>query len=521
MENQAKKIITATLIVNPVSGVGNPLERRKLLKSLAKDLGWVGNYIETIKEISANQIAKTEIARGITHIIACGGDGTIMEVLEALLDKKVVLGIVPLGTGNILARNLSIPLDTNEALKIAFFGNPRLIDAGKANDNYFSIIAGIGLDAEIMRSTGREVKDRWGLFAYVVAAIKNLLNKHGTYEIKLDNKKPFTVKAKTIMASNMGKLMGGVEIIPSTHPQSGSLQLCIIKARSLNSWMNLTISALSGKIEKSNYYAVYEAKKIEIDVLSGKKLYECDGDHFPPTQHLSIQIYPKAVSVMVKQDVITSEEEKGKGVLLFDFDGTLADSLDMIATIYNSLAKKHNYPSISAKKIEELRGLSMKDIITQLPISKIKLPFLYAEGRGEFKKNLEFLKPFPGLSSVLSDLSKKYTMGIVTSNDSTNVKKFLLFHKLDYFDFIYSDKSLFGKGKIIRKVLKKYDFSKNDVIYVGDEIRDIDAAREAGIRMASVSWGFNSKVILKSNKPDFLVDSPSQLASTAFFKKVE
>jgi len=516
MDKKAKKIINATIIVNPVSGVGDPVERRKLIKSLAKELGWVGNYIETTKEISANEIAKEEIGHGVKQIIACGGDGTIMEVLEALINKKVTLGIIPLGTANILARNLLLPLDTKEAMKVAFFGNPKLIDAGKANNHYFSIIAGIGLDAEIMRGAGREVKDKWGIFAYVIAAIKNLLNKRGRYEIKLDNKKPFTVKAKTILASNMGRLMGGVEIVPSTDPQSGSLQLGVIKARSFSSWANLILSAITGKIDNSAYYDVYEAKNIEIDVLSGKKLYQCDGEDFPPTNHISIQIYPKAVAVMVKADVITTVEQKGKGVLVFDFDGTLADSLDMITKIYNVLAKKHKYPSISPQKIEVLRGLSMVAIIAQLPISKIKLPFLYAEGKGEFKKNLENLKPFPGLSTVLSELSKKYTLGIVTSNDSANVKKFLLNHKMDYFDFIYSDKSLFGKGKILRRVLKKYNFSKKNVVYIGDEIRDIDAAREANLKIASVTWGFNSKDALSSNKPDFIVESPEQLGLTDF-----
>ncbi len=518
MTNKSKKkLIKATLIVNPVSGKGDTTNRRKIITELATNLGWYGDYVETTRYLSAFQVAKKEASKGTKHIIVCGGDGTIREVLQAVTNKKIAVGIVPLGTGNLLAKNLSLPLDVEEALKVALVGNHKPIDVGVANGEYFSIIAGIGLDAEIMHSAKRELKDRFGLLAYVMVALRKLNNRSGKYEITLDKKKPFVVKAKTIMASNMGKLTSGIEVVPSTDPQSGSLQLGVIKAQSLSSWINIVIHALLGTADNSPHYDVYEAKNIEITSLSGAKRYECDGDHFPKTDHLNITLYPKAVIVMVKADELGTNKDKGKSVMIFDFDGTLANSIEMFMTVYNILAKRHNFPLVTEKKRSELQGMSAKDVIAQLPISKWRLPFIFREGKKEFEKNFEFIKPFDELEKVLPQLSQRYTLGIVTSNDPANVKKFLIKHKLDYFDFVYSDGSLFGKGKVIKDLLHKYNYSPEDVMYVGDEVRDIDAAKSAGIKIVSVSWGFNSKQILIEHNPDYLIDSPSQLSSRDFF----
>jgi len=301
MENESnKKAIKATLIVNPVSGTGDPEKRRKLLKDITKKLNWSGNYIETTKKKSAFHIAKTEIEKGIKHIVICGGDGTIMEALSAIVNKKITLGIVPLGTGNLLARNLNLPLNTKEAMYIAFYGNLLEIDIGRANRTYFSLIAGMGIDADIMKETNSELKDKLDLFAYVALTLKNLQKSSGIYKITLDHKKPFIVKAKTILASNMGKLMGGIELVPFADPQNGSLQLGIIKARSIRSWINISAHALIGRIDNSPHYEVYNARKIKIRSLNGPRIYECDGNHFPKTELLSIDIYPKSISVMVK-----------------------------------------------------------------------------------------------------------------------------------------------------------------------------------------------------------------------------
>lgn len=511
------KSISATLIVNPVSGKGDPIDRRKSLQKVAKSLGWIGTYRETTKDLNATTIAKEEVKKGAKHIIACGGDGTIMEVLDAVINKNITLGIIPLGTANILARNLNLPLEMDDAMKVALLGNNFQMDVGRANGTYFTLVAGIGLDAEVMRVADRKLKNRWGFFAYILSVIKNITNRSGKYEVTLDNKKPFTIRAKTIMASNMGRLMGGLEVVPLTDPQSGTLRLGIVKSKNLAMWIDLFSNALRGKVHKSPHYDVHQAQKITIRVLSGKKYYECDGEHFPPTDVLKISILPKALTVMVNPDVIDDADSAKKNVLLFDFDGTLADTLYLMMDVYNVLAKKHNYTQITQKDLEKMKGLSARQVIAQLPVAKIKIPFLFAEGKKEFESRFELTKPFPEMNKAITLLSKKYTLGIVTSNDPANVKKFLINQNIDYFEFIYSDGSLFGKGKILKKAIKEYEFDTKNIIYIGDEVRDIEAAREAGIRVASVTWGFNSKKVLTQNSPDLIIDSPMELTSRKLF----
>jgi phosphoglycolate phosphatase len=520
MKTPRKKILTqATIIVNPVSGKGDSKLKRELIKEFAKKHKWTGKYIETSKTVTAKQIAQNEVKEGTKHIIVCGGDGTVMEVLEVLLHTDVALGIIPLGTGNLLAKNLSLPLDIEEATNVAFFGNHRQIDVGKVNEIYFSIITGMGLDAKIMGETKREMKDKWGVFAYVVTTIKSLRYRSTKYKVTLDKKKEFTVKAKTILASNMGKIMNGIEVVPSADPQSGSLRLGIIKPQTAKSWINLFSHAFFGKIENSPHYDVYEAKHIKILSLNGKREFQADGNHFPATDTLEIEIYPKSLQVRVRSDVINTVDSPDKKVLLFDFDGTLADTLKAVITIYNSLAKKHKYPLITPQEVKKLRGMNAKEILDQLPIPTIKVPILYAEGMKEFTNNLKTIQAFPTMKETVEKLSKQFTLGIVTSNNSENVKKFLINHDMDFFDFIYSDKSVFGKGKIIKKVLKKYDFTPSNAIYIGDEVRDIEAAREAEIKIGSVTWGFNSKKVLRKNQPDFLIDTPKSLLEISLFKE--
>jgi phosphoglycolate phosphatase len=104
-----------------------------------------------------------------------------------------------------------------------------------------------------------------------------------------------------------------------------------------------------------------------------------------------------------------------------------------------------------------------------------------------------------------------FRLGILTSNSKENVQSFLMNNQLDIFDSIYSGASVFGKSKVIKTAIKKGKFSSHEVVYVGDETRDVDAARSAGVRIISVSWGFNTKEVLQKQNPDFLIDHPSEL----------
>lgn len=181
-------------------------------------------------------------------------------------------------------------------------------------------------------------------------------------------------------------------------------------------------------------------------------------------------------------------------VLLFDFDGTIADSFASFIEIAGKLAKKHNFPPLPLEELEKFRAEDPRALIKQLKIPFYKIPLLAIDMKKMQQEYIPRIHPFAGLPEVLYELKKKgFTLGILTSNGKENVKQFLKNNNLYIFDYIHSDSSLFGKDKAIRNFLKQHTFSKEDVIYVGDEIRDIQACGKVGIKIMSVTWGFNSK----------------------------
>lgn len=202
-------------------------------------------------------------------------------------------------------------------------------------------------------------------------------------------------------------------------------------------------------------------------------------------------------------------------IVIFDFDGTIANSRDILVQIGNKLAVEFGYPTVSDEELFELSNLSSKEVLKQSPVPWYRIPFLLKRVKKELNKEIINLKPFVGINESLNSLKKNNCkLGIITSNNEENVIAFLENNNLLFcFDFIYSASNLFGKDKVIKKVIKKYKFSREKTIYVGDETRDIEAAKKSKIKVIAVAWGFNSPNILAKYKPDFLVNSPHELFS--------
>lgn len=201
-----------------------------------------------------------------------------------------------------------------------------------------------------------------------------------------------------------------------------------------------------------------------------------------------------------------------KKVIIFDFDGTIADTFDSILKIINRLSDEFGYKKVKEDDVDKLRDKKSQEILKNSGISMIELPFFIKRVKSELNKEIESLKPTKGIKDALLKLKKDgYKLVILTSNSKENVSKFLKKNNLDLFDFIYSGSSIFGKSKVINSLLKKLSLRPEEVIYVGDETRDIEAAKKTNIKIIAVSWGFNSKQILKKQKPDFLISKPKEL----------
>ena len=200
-------------------------------------------------------------------------------------------------------------------------------------------------------------------------------------------------------------------------------------------------------------------------------------------------------------------------VILFDFDGTIADTYQAIVDISNQLSTEFGYKAINQDEQLLIKNLSSREIVKLSEISVFKLPFLVRRVRTELSKEIADLKPIPGIKPVLFELKKHgYILGIVTSNNEENVNIFLAKNKLDnLFSYIYSGTAIFGKHRVLKQVIKERSINKADVIYVGDETRDVRSARKSHIPIAAVSWGFNAAEILAEHQPDYLVASPSEL----------
>ncbi|GJD18220.1 phosphoglycolate phosphatase [Rivularia sp. IAM M-261] len=200
-------------------------------------------------------------------------------------------------------------------------------------------------------------------------------------------------------------------------------------------------------------------------------------------------------------------------VIIFDFDGTIADTVDALVSVANRLAADFGYIQITSEELSILRNLTSREIIKYSGISIFKIPFLVKKVKSELKNKIPELKPIAGMQEALVELRNQgHRLGIITSNSQDNVAEFLRINNLDnLFEFVYSGVTIFGKTTIINNVLRQKQIKTQEVIYVGDETRDIEASKKANIKVVAVTWGFNSPEALAKQKPNFLINHPSEL----------
>jgi len=203
---------------------------------------------------------------------------------------------------------------------------------------------------------------------------------------------------------------------------------------------------------------------------------------------------------------------KSENNLIFDFDGTLADTLAFTINAASEINRSLHLLSDEKIDFEKFRSTDTIEFFKDLEIPTYKLLFFLYKYQRKQSREIDKVQVFQGLPEVLKNLKKNgIGLGIATSNSTKNVKQFLKNNNLDMFDFIYSSIDYFHKNRIIERAIKKYGMEKENVIYVGDEIRDIKAAKEAGIKVASVTWGYNFENVLSKYKPDFIINRPEDL----------
>jgi phosphoglycolate phosphatase len=205
-----------------------------------------------------------------------------------------------------------------------------------------------------------------------------------------------------------------------------------------------------------------------------------------------------------------------KGTLIFDFDGTLCNSIDLLIALYNEHASEYGYERLSKAELPCLRRMGYKRAMRAKKVRLRRTPKIIAELSGEMRKRMNEVQPYEGIVQVLKELQREgYRLGVLTSNQVALVSEFFNVHSFPEFDFVVSERTIFGKGKALKRIIRAHQLDPRRVVYVGDEPRDVTASRKAGVRVIGVSWGIGGVEGFEVTAPDMLVHTPQEFAQAA------
>lgn len=292
----------AALVINPTKAGAD--EVRRLLLRISREEDWDDPLVlETTEDDPGGGPAREAVEQGVTVVIAAGGDGTVRAVAGVLTGTEVALGIVPLGTGNLLARNLDIVLDRHEwALRTALTGRSALIDTGKiridpeGDAHTFLVMAGIGFDAEVMGSVNEDLKDKMGWLAYVEAGSRSLLGHRVDVTISSDDGEEREAKIRSVVAGNCGRLQGGLWLFPDAVIDDGLIDLLIVSPRNLAEWVGVAASIMGKRVRRGLHTATLQAETFTIRSKERVEV-QVDGDAHGTTDYLELTVDPASLYV--------------------------------------------------------------------------------------------------------------------------------------------------------------------------------------------------------------------------------
>jgi len=203
---------------------------------------------------------------------------------------------------------------------------------------------------------------------------------------------------------------------------------------------------------------------------------------------------------------------RGYALAIFDFDGTLADSGDWFLSIIDDLARRFRFRATPADEVEMLRGLTSREVIRHLGIPRWKLPAIARHVHGLLAEQIDQIVPFDGIDALFEALQAAgVRIAIVTSNSEANVRTVLAPETIARVELFECRASLFGKARLFKRVLSRTGLAADQVIAIGDETRDITAARKAGIAAGAVLWGYANRDALTRLEPDMLFETPADV----------
>lgn len=268
--------------------------------------GWTrAIWLETTADDPGVEMTARAVAEKVDLVLGAGGDGTIRVVCSGLSRTGIPFGLIPAGTGNLLARNLGIPLDESAALDVAFDGMDKPTDVVQIRVNggapdHFMVMAGIGIDAMIMQSTNPELKKAVGSAAYFVSAAQNANHPAAHATIQVDDQEPFKRRAHVIVIGNVGYLQANIPLIPDAKPDDGLLDVLIASPRSARDWIRITSRVLTRGSRPDDQLDRITGRKVRIEVTEPDH-YQLDGDTVGDCSLLEAEVLPGALTIRVPQ----------------------------------------------------------------------------------------------------------------------------------------------------------------------------------------------------------------------------
>lgn len=199
-------------------------------------------------------------------------------------------------------------------------------------------------------------------------------------------------------------------------------------------------------------------------------------------------------------------------LLIFDFDGTLADTLGWLLDVSDVLAGRFNFLRFDRAEMESIRRLGTREILKRHKVAWWKTPLIAREARKMMARDLDRLQLFPGIAAALRGLkSYGHQLSVVSSNSEENIRRLLARENADLIDCYNSGASLLGKARKLRGVVRKLGAAPENTLCIGDELRDAEAAMQVGLPFACVTWGMATREVLEALKPEMLFDTPEEL----------
>ena len=299
------------IVVNPTK-FDDLDEVKRNAAAVAAEAGWAEpRWYETTEEDPGYGQAKEAVRDGATVVCSLGGDGTVRSVVKGLLEERppddvaeVPLGLLPGGTGNLLARNLGLPIDDlAEAFRIALTGTTRRIDVGRASFDdgdveVFLVAAGVGLDAETMANVDEDVKKKVGWVAYVLAAGKSLVRRGFRVSVTADGHRARSQHAKTVMVGNCGELTAGAQLMPDAEVDDDLLDALVISPRGALGWGAVLLDMATR--HRLGHPSVKRVQAKKVEVLLGHPVEgELDGDAVGQVRAMLCEVHEDALPVRV------------------------------------------------------------------------------------------------------------------------------------------------------------------------------------------------------------------------------